>query len=136
MDAFEKVWAINSDMSVYVSPDCQGVDPADIKRFTSRTFIATSSITTSSINFSTITTSITTSYITTSTTSSIITFFIIASSITSSVITISYITTSIITSSLRMTKRVRGCAKQTVDTLDRVISAMPDMSGVVTIINR
>lgn len=66
MEAFEKVWAINSDMSVYVSPDCQGVDPADIKR---------------------------------------------------------------------MTKRVRGCAKQTVDTLDRVIGAMPDMSGVVTIIN-
>lgn len=65
MEAFEKVWSINSDMSVYLRPDCE-LEPGDVER---------------------------------------------------------------------MTKRVRGCAKQSVDTLEKVISVMPDLSEVANILN-
>lgn len=66
MEAFEKVWNLNSDMSVYISPDCQVLEQSDVER---------------------------------------------------------------------MTKRVRGCAKQTVETLDKVINKMPDMTGVTDVLN-
>jgi hypothetical protein len=66
MEAFERVWSVNSDMSVYISADCQGVEPGDVER---------------------------------------------------------------------MTTRVRGCVKQTVDTLEKVVEGMPDMSGVAELLN-
>ena len=31
MEAFEKVWSINSDMSVYLRPDCE-LEPGDVER--------------------------------------------------------------------------------------------------------
>ena len=32
MEAFEKVWSINSDMSVYLRPDCE-LEPGDVERW-------------------------------------------------------------------------------------------------------
>merc|ERR1712130_805239 len=65
MEAFEKVWSVNSDMSVYLRSDCE-LEPGDVER---------------------------------------------------------------------MTKRIRGCAKQSVDTLEKVISVMPDLDEVANILN-
>ena len=38
MEAFEKVWSINSDMSVYLRPDCE-LEPGDVERWNTFTTI-------------------------------------------------------------------------------------------------
>jgi len=60
LEAFERMWALNSDMAVYLGPDCV-MEPGDVER---------------------------------------------------------------------MTRRVRGCAKQSVDILEKVVAALPDLAAV------